>query len=475
MPGNCKHNILVTNYADHTSSPAAVILLRGKISSIASTCPSIVIKNLTTNTDAAALVVSERDAEFKGLLRLQLGQNTIQVRQCKNQITINITYSPNTTQYYVRKYYIICRGHDGRFQSPFEEERSPEDAHRKINLATDLVQTIFAEKMCAQGMGRKSFRLAEECVSFYSDLTQSEAEVLDVDQLWTHFAKEIMFREKLNASEKFVAVLGCTRFIPGDSLVKSRVVADAALGGGNMVIFGSGCLYTFPSKLSDVMCRFKDDRPVDVNRFMDHSNGRRTIGGCWATNLGSLCHEMGHIFNLGHTKNGIMGGGIDLVGNMFTVENRTLDLTDRIVENGDGALTPPAKQDPRLTRLQPNTNRFLSKYQEHRDNDSTHLALSSAIILSVHKWFKNIPSMEEHESLITYCKYTRQIKSETYPIRLIELRKHPQAAAYGFYSFKEDDHVKAYTLPNSTDVDQCFVFTIDSAGNFERFEINCNP
>jgi Putative peptidase family. len=47
---------------------------------------------------------------------------------------------------------------------------------------------------------------------------------------------------------------------------------------------------------------------------------RGTYGGCFATTLGSVCHELGHTFDLGHTPDGIMGRGFDNVNLVFTVQ-----------------------------------------------------------------------------------------------------------------------------------------------------------
>lgn len=42
-----------------------------------------------------------------------------------------------------------------------------------------------------------------------------------------------------------------------------------------------------------------------------------TYGGCYASTLGATCHEMGHIFGLGHTTHGIMGTEYHFIHQMF--------------------------------------------------------------------------------------------------------------------------------------------------------------
>lgn len=51
----------------------------------------------------------------------------------------------------------------------------------------------------------------------------------------------------------------------------------AALGGGGLALFGSGCLYTWPDKIEQVQARFQDQTPVNWRRFMDDSGYRYAL------------------------------------------------------------------------------------------------------------------------------------------------------------------------------------------------------
>ena len=46
---------------------------------------------------------------------------------------------------------------------------------------------------------------------------------------------------------------------------------------------------------------------------------RGTYGGCFATTLGAMVHELGHTLDLGHTENGIMARGFDVMDRFFTI------------------------------------------------------------------------------------------------------------------------------------------------------------
>ena len=50
---------------------------------------------------------------------------------------------------------------------------------------------------------------------------------------------------------------------------------------------------------------------------------RGTVGGCFATTLGGLIHELGHMLDLGHTENGMMSRGCDDVDKFFTLATST--------------------------------------------------------------------------------------------------------------------------------------------------------
>jgi hypothetical protein len=50
---------------------------------------------------------------------------------------------------------------------------------------------------------------------------------------------------------------------------------------------------------------------------------RGTVGGCFATTLGGLIHELGHMLDLGHTENGMMSRGCDDIDKFFTLATST--------------------------------------------------------------------------------------------------------------------------------------------------------
>ena len=55
---------------------------------------------------------------------------------------------------------------------------------------------------------------------------------------------------------------------------------------------------------------------------------RGTFGGCFATTLGGLIHELGHMLDLGHTDNGMMSRGCDDVDKFFTLSTSQSNTTE---------------------------------------------------------------------------------------------------------------------------------------------------
>ena len=74
--------------------------------------------------------------------------------------------------------------------------------------------------------------------------------------------------------------MSCTRYIPpsddefDEQNVHNYVKGHTALGGGNMALFGTGCLHTWARNLDEFVSRFVDDRTIDRKRLFDDSARR---------------------------------------------------------------------------------------------------------------------------------------------------------------------------------------------------------
>ncbi|XP_014209358.1 putative zinc metalloproteinase YIL108W [Copidosoma floridanum] len=210
---------------------------------------------------------------------------------------------------------------------PRSEDRSPESAATRIGLGARLLQSLTAEKIHEAGHGRKTFQLERdldgpECLVMHSVLHVDRARAMSQRELWELIGRELMTGPLASKDRKYLAFLSCTRYrgAPNprtheDTLARTQ--GHAALGGGGLALFGSACLHTWPTCMAQVLARFLDTTAIDTEQLMDDSNYRGTHGGCLATTLGSVLHELGHTFDLGHTRDGIMGRGFDYVDRVF--------------------------------------------------------------------------------------------------------------------------------------------------------------
>lgn len=476
---NCsiKHIIHITNIAENAIVSYPLLLVKGEITAPCSHTTQIIVVNKST-AFSGKFAISNANKQFKCLVLLANGINHVALEYCNSNKVIVVNSNQvvlGQNQRLLKAIYVICSGHDGHFQSPFVGN-SPVDACNKINLAMKLVQCLYGEKMHEKGFGRKSFRLHSNCELFNSALTLNEARQMDQQELWCRIGREIIDSKWGKEQRwKFVAFLGCTQFEGienGDyshENVQRHTISNAALGGGDLALFGTGCLYTWPSTLDEVIACFQDIRRVDAAHFMDDSNNRRTFGGCFATTLGSLCHEIGHVFNLGHTANGIMGDGFDYINRVFTVDNLTENLPARIVAQVGVAVTEMKQTNTRLTNMK-RSNSFLLKYQEQKgDSDATFFAENSALVLAHHKWFNEQCEETDVSNVITFEINDRIVRSQKVPLRLIELRQKLTALAKQYFIIKE--HL-SFCIPHDADLHNCDLFVMDDHGNSEVFNGN---
>ena len=100
---------------------------------------------------------------------------------------------------------------------------------------------------------------------------------------------------------------------PHDDVIRphDHIRCHTALGGGQLALIGGGGLYSWGSSPQDLLRAMWDSRRVPRRRLFDDSGGEGTYGGVYSTTFGAMVHELGHAFNLAHTRCGIMGRGFD--------------------------------------------------------------------------------------------------------------------------------------------------------------------
>ncbi|XP_066997735.2 uncharacterized protein [Anabrus simplex] len=359
------HNIIISNIKNGETLCYSVVLVKGSVTrNEAAACRWPITKihmrqYVSNDTKPIESEWPVFNSEFKCLASLSVGNNHILLEYCGTKTEFMVIHQPMKTNYHVLPVYIICSGHDGRFQAPAAEDNTVQSACERIALGAKLIQCLIAEKLHEAGFKKKTFQLehdinpsAPECVVFHSHLSVDDARKMQPTELWEYFGRELMLSTLGNTSRKFLAFLSCTRYhlksldnmpITHEDIV-SNTEAHVALGGGGLAVFGSACLHTWPTSIEDVVPRFLNQSKIDTRYFMDDSCYRGTYGGCFATTLGAVCHELGHTFDLGHSTGGIMGRGFDSIDMAFTVQ--PWNDNDRIINGNRSVISPIFKEMP---------------------------------------------------------------------------------------------------------------------------------
>ncbi|CAL1292396.1 unnamed protein product [Larinioides sclopetarius] len=321
--------IKINNFRDNDVLNLSLPLIVGEI--LTAKDSKIIVDNETCGSDSVVWPVI--NGKFKILVKLKTGENRIKFQHKNFLYYLHLFYEPLKYERFVRLVYIKCKDDDGTFQAPQNEDNTVISACKRLSLAGQMLQTFTSDKLKEHNLNGKTFRLEEEngeviCHVFTSSLSLAEAYKLNEEQLWSHFAVELM-NSKLRVGNKckFLAFLSFTRYVNNSKVppinhkeVLAMTKGQVALGGGGLALFGSGCLHTWPKNLQEIPWRFGDKRKIDRMNLMDDSANRGWYWACYSTGLGATLHELGHIFDLGHTNGGIMGRGFDDIHKYFIID-----------------------------------------------------------------------------------------------------------------------------------------------------------
>ncbi|XP_043261191.1 putative zinc metalloproteinase YIL108W isoform X2 [Colletes gigas] len=418
--------------------------------------------------------------EFRAVVELSRGPNKLELEAAGQTKKLLLVHEPRATKLRVTPVYVIFSGDDGYFQGPCGEDRSPESAATRIGLGARLLQALTAEKLREAGYGRKTFQLERdldgpECLVMHSTLDVERARAMNQWELWKLIAVELLTGPLWSKDRKYLAILSCTRYrgapIPPtyeDTLARTQ--GHAALGGGGLALYGSACLHTWPTCTAQVLPRFLDATVVDTEQLMDDSNYRGTYGGCLATTLGSVLHELCHTFDLGHTREGIMGRGFDYVNRVFVSTSvlrrdpqhttvalsRPLSVTVTVQEpfpplNSPRKSCSLSRSPPRLlgrvsTPASPELTRSFTKIllqsaseqtASNSQTDRTFWTPSCAAFLAYHRWFNSemdcFPAPQYDD--IEYDDKRNVVRSR-FGVRVIELRETSTETVVGSRQFR---------------------------------------
>ncbi|KAL7020420.1 hypothetical protein ACKWTF_011525 [Chironomus riparius] len=467
------HKIEIKHINENSCVSRKIILIIGTVKD---PCEHQIIEFSHDNSDIVEQSIY--NGNFKILLRLiEDTASTLKIKYCQSELDVSLLHKAiDPVIYDVKPLYIVPKNHDGKFQSDDNAENTADVAIKKIDLMMELSQCVFSTKIIESEKEERSFAL-EKCEVFDSNLDVEDVRSMNQFKLYDKIAAELIdkFGAEALKRRKFVGFISCTRFLgldPDEDYnyvnIKNKTQASPSLSTGFLALLGNGSFYALPNDINEVIEAFQNKKIVNVAKLLDDSNYRRTYGGCFATFVGSLIHEMGHIFDLGHTNSGLMGTDIDYVHRFFLCQYFTEVMPKRNISNCQQMKKDESILSNRITKIKKN-GIYMEKYHEQKNNDLTFFEPNCLITLMNHKWF----TQNVYEDLIDFDEVERIINSKQSLLVLVEVRESENKnSILRKYFDLRNDKINQFQLPNDIKLENATIFAMSDNGSILRRNIN---
>ncbi|XP_075159205.1 uncharacterized protein LOC142232335 [Haematobia irritans] len=432
----CLHSIKLLNLRNNEIIPHRFLLIKGKVEG--EKCKATTTISLDDDVNHQVTSIESSSGKFKFLLDLGVDNRNIFIKfqYCNAIKEVNVSYEPSSSNYSIQPLIIMAQD---------EDIDDTLDVYRQIiDLNLLIIQSVYAEKLKELSYGRLCFTFRNNCEVFTTSLTKEEIWKNPEHDLWSHFAKELLASKMgQDINLKFVAFIKCSRYL-ADEVVKTQdfsyenirkhIQGHAACGAGGLALFSCTYFYSWPKSFSEIIKCFEDKTALDLSKEPDESNYRKTRGGVYASSLGAVCHEIGHIFDLGHDQEGVMGTNFDYINNVFIMNALTEHLPKRVVQHENGVIRP------RFTQLKKTPAQgFLDCYREQKENDSFYFTPNSAIILAHHPWLRanSVDAVDNNDFNVNIIKDKLLLISSKFPLKIIEVRKNVNSLVTDWFEFQK--------------------------------------
>uniref|UniRef100_A0A1A9W8L7 Uncharacterized protein n=1 Tax=Glossina brevipalpis TaxID=37001 RepID=A0A1A9W8L7_9MUSC len=473
----CQHQIKILNLEDNELINHQFLLIKGYVESfkcIKNSAVSLQELNIA-NDKILTTGISQTNGQFKFLVDLGLNDSAFffKFTYCLTSVTRSIQYQSLRGEFKISPFLVLAQDESTNEQTELNQSI--------VDLNLLLVQSVYADKVREAVQVRCTFELLEKCKIFRSQLSKQEIWNCTENDLWQSIAREFINSEwGKDKRSKFIAFINCTKY-EGFEVEKSgnfsyanirkHIKGYAALGGGGLALFGTIYFYCWPHYFHEVLNCFQNQQPVDLCKQPDDSNYRKTWAGVYASTLGALSHELGHIFDLGHTQNGVMGTGFDFINRVFTLNTTTEHLPQRIVAHEEKKEIPAT----RFTKFKKPANGFLDNYRQQKENDSFFFTNNCAIILTHNPWLKKDIQRDflNSEFQVDYNVHTNtvQVQPAGPVLKCIEIRCSANSLVKEWYEFKNSATL-TFTFPRLLNdlSGSHYIFVMSDKGHVKRLQ-----
>ncbi len=335
LAGPAPAAVTVENFRTGDDVRHSVILLRGTVDA-----PELKVERTAAGSPPVTSPALVAEGKFKALVELKPGENDVVFRTGNGaaEATLRVTFRPMTDPHYVRLVWLTDSTGATDYATP--EDGFPQTYEARLRTAALLLQCFTAERMHEVGHGRRTFRLETDAngqvvvhtIKAPQPAAHYYAIANDVD-FWGEVRLFLDARHR-DPMAKNMVLAAFTRKDPSTG----NLQAHTALGGGNLGLFGSASVFSWPESVSAAQAAFADARKVDPARVHEDSGGRGTWWAVTSTTLGATLHEMGHTFGLPHCQDprDIMTRGFDQLNRFFTFSEQPL--------GGQAEAFPPAAE-----------------------------------------------------------------------------------------------------------------------------------
>jgi len=320
---DARADLRITNYKDRSTVRHPVVLLRGNgvAESKAKDQTPLFLENLSSDRPSRKMRGQVRSGNFKALAELIPGNNLLQLSAGDSSIELTIRYRPQSNANYVRVIWMTDSEGDTRFATPNDDD--PQDYSARLDTAAKLMQCFTAERMYDSGHGRRTFQLELDAAGKVVIHTLAAPQKARDYHLmegadWWQETRAWLNREYPDPLAKNLVLAAFTR----KDLQSGKMLSHTALGGGDLGLFGSASIFSWPRSLPEACDAFLNSERIDPTRVHDDSSGRGTYWGAASTTIGATLHEMYHTFGLPHCRDrfAIMTRGFDYLNRFFTFE-----------------------------------------------------------------------------------------------------------------------------------------------------------